>query len=157
MIKALVSDLSRVLLLPKDKSYLGTLNGLHRELSQNPDYKLFNYFELNNELLEFYKSLKGKIVLYMFTSETIQDSPELEPYLKPVFNKIYSALKMGIGKEESLAYKTIASDMRLQPEEILYIDDSMANIGPALTVGLQAILYKDNESIISEIKSKLEK
>ena len=93
----------------------------------------------------------------MFTSETIQDSPELELYLKPVFDKIYSALKMGVSKKEPSAYAAIVNDLNLAPEEVLYIDDSMVNIELALAAGLPALLYKDNESIISEIKSKLEK
>jgi hypothetical protein len=35
MIKAIVSDFSRVLLFPKDKNYQDSLNALHKQLSQN--------------------------------------------------------------------------------------------------------------------------
>lgn len=93
MIEALISDFSRVLLFPKDMSYKGGLNRLHREASADPRYRLLDTFELNVELLEYYQSVKEKVRLCIFTTETIQDSPELAPKLRPIFEKIYSAEK----------------------------------------------------------------
>lgn len=81
MIKAIVSDFSRVLLFPKDKTYQDSLNILHKELSQKPNYNVLDYFELNIKLLDFYKSLKDKTPVYIFSSDAIQDASEFQPYL----------------------------------------------------------------------------
>ncbi|MDO8451410.1 MAG: HAD-IA family hydrolase [bacterium] len=155
MIKALITDFSRVLLFPKDKSYSGSLNGLHRDLSIQPNYRLLDSFELNTQLLEYYKSLAGKLDLFVFTSESIQDSPELQPFIKPVFKEIFSAMKMEIDKKEESAYKKLVTAVNLDPAEIIYIDDSETNIDAAKKAGLQTILFKDNESLKTELQAKL--
>lgn len=156
MIKALVTDFSRVLLFPKDKTYTGSLNGLLRDLSTQANYKLLDSFELNTELLEYYKSLAEKLDLYVFTSERIQDSPEFQPFIKPVFKEIFSALKMEVDKKDEDAYKKLVTTVNLDPTEIIYIDDSEVNIEAANKAGLQTILFKDNESLKTELHNKLE-
>jgi FMN phosphatase YigB (HAD superfamily) len=155
MIKALISDIAWVLLFPTDKAYTSSLNNLHKEKSINPDYKFLDHFEFNIELLEYYKSLKGKVGLYIFTSETIQDAPELQPNLQSVFEKVYSASKLGISKKDPNAYKFLVNDIQLQPEETLFIDDTQTNIDAAKLAGLDTILYKDNHQVITDISEKL--
>ncbi len=155
MIKAIITDFSRVLLFPKDKSYHGSLNGLHRDLSIQPNYRLLDSFELNTGLLEYYKSLAEKLDLYVFTSETIQDSPELQPFIKPVFKEVFSAMKMEVDKKNENAYKKLVATVNLDPAEIIYIDDSEANIEAAKKAGLQTILFKDNDHLKTELQAKL--
>src|SRR5579862_9428561 len=120
MIKALITDFSRVLLFPKDKNYKGSLNALHKEFSIQQEYKLVDHFELNNELLHYYKSLGDKVELYLFTSEIIQDAPELQPFLQPAFKGVYSALKMGVDKKDENAYRQVVSLVGFAPDEIIY-------------------------------------
>lgn len=99
MIKAIVSDFPRVLLFPRDKSYQDSLNDLHRKLSEKSIYNPLDYFELNQELLNLYESLKIKYLLYIFTSSAIQDAPEFQTYLKSIFKGILSAKKMNTDKK----------------------------------------------------------
>lgn len=149
MIKAILLDFSRVLLFPKDKSYTGSLNDLHRQNLIKDNYSIFDYFELNNELLAFLEKLKNKYKLYILTSETIQDAPEFAPYLSPLFTKVYSALKIGFKKDESRIYHFIAQDIGFKEEEILFIDDTQKNLIAAQRAGLQTIHYISNKDIIA--------
>lgn len=155
MIKAIVSDFSRVLLFPKDKSYEDSLNGLHRELSKKPNYNPLDHFEFNRELLDLYESLKDKYPVYIFTSDSIQDAPEFQPYLKPIFKDILSAKKMNTDKKTSDAYRLVASSIALDPNEILYIDDMTSNIQAAKTAGLNTFLYGDFEKLKTQIREAL--
>lgn len=155
MIKAMVSDFSRVLLFPKDKNYLGSLNALHKNLSQNPNYNALDYFELNIQLLDLYKSLKEKTPVYIFTSDVIQDAPEFHSYLQPVFNGILSAKKMNIEKNAPKAYKLVAEHLNLNPDEILYIDDATENIQAAKTAGFNTLLYSDYTTLLNKVKEVL--
>jgi HAD superfamily hydrolase (TIGR01509 family) len=155
MIKALVTDVSKVLLFAKDKNYTGGLNALHKEKLQDANYKFFDYFELNNGLLEFYISLTDKLSLYVFTSETIQDAPEIRNNLLSVFTQIFSASKLGISKKDTSSYKLLSKMINFLPEEIIYIDDSKENIRAADKAGFQTILYLDNQQTINEIERKL--
>lgn len=155
MIKAIVSDFSRVLLFPKDTGHEGGLNVLHKKLSQNSEYNPLDHFELNTELLDFYRSLKKNYPLYIFTTDSIQDAPEFQKYLQPVFEKIFSASKMNTSKKDPEAYRKIAANLHLNPETILYIDDSAENIEAATMAKFIAHLYKNNDTLFKEIRSKL--
>lgn len=153
MIKVLLFDFSRVLLHPTDKTFTGSLNNLHRELKDNKSYYLFNYFELNNELLEFLKSLKGKFDLRIFTTDMIQNNPLIREKIDPIFSKIYSAKELGITKKVKESYAFIAKDSRVELKEIFFTDDTESNINAAKQAGLKTYLYKNNEDLIKILKS----
>ncbi len=155
MIKALISDFSQVLLFPKDVTYHSGLNKLHKELSYKPQYNPLDHFVFNQELLEFYTSLKPKLSLYIFTSGTIQDAPEFQKILIPIFSKIYSASKMGVSKTDPKAYKALTEDIGIAQEEAIYVDDSSANIDASNTAGLNSLMYTTNKRIIATIQKIL--
>lgn len=154
MIKAIVTDLSRVVVKPKDTTYTGSLNALHDELLKSGDYDFWQYFELNKELLKFYIKLKEKIKLYIFTSKYIQEYPPLKEKLVRVFDRILSASRLDIKKSNPESYKQIAKEINLEPDEILYIDDNDENIKAAQEAGLTTIHYQSNDALIEEINSQ---
>ena len=113
MIKVLLFDFSRVLLHPTDKTYEGSLNSLHKDLKDNESFYVFHYFELNEQILEFLKTIKGKFKLCIFTTDIIQDDPLIREKIDPLFEKIYSASKLGITKKVKDSYEFIAKDFCL--------------------------------------------
>ena len=152
MITTLLFDFSRVLLFPKDKSYRGELNPLHAELSKNPNYKFLDYFELNAELLRFLKGIKDRSELYIFTSGTIQDAPEIQPTLRDIFVRVYSAERIGFSKKDPDSYSFIANDLGINAGEILFIDDTAANIEAARAAGLETLLFVSTQETVDGIK-----
>lgn len=152
MIKALLFDFSRTLLFPHDKTYIGGLNDLYKKLSTNSDFNFLETFELNGELIDYIEAVKDKLPSYIFTSESIQDDPAIIDKLNSTFTKIFSAKKMGISKKDPRAYEFIAKELNFNPNEILFIDDSLENIEVAINAGLETMHYKDN-SIINVLKN----
>lgn len=152
MITTLLFDFSRVLLFPKDKSYRGDLNPLHDELSKQPDYNFLDYFELNAQLISFLKGIKDSCRLYIFTSGTIQDAPEIQPTLRDIFVKIYSAEGIGYSKKDPSSYRFIANELGIDPSEILFIDDTATNIEAA---GLETLLFVSTQETIDSIKERV--
>ena len=154
MITTLLFDFSRVLLFAKDKNYKEDLNPLNKKLlEENPNYDFLNYFELNQELLNFLETIKDKFELCIFTSGSIQNAKEIRPKLDKVFKNIFSAEELDLSKKESAGYTEIAKKINKTPSEILFIDDSQANIQAASEAGLNTFQYQDNESLIEKIKS----
>ncbi len=151
MIKALVFDFSRTLFFPKDKEYTGELNALHRKLAVNPNYDILQNFEFNEELMIFLGHLKNRYRLYLFTSGTIQDAPEIKYKTASLFEKIFSAEQMQVSKKDLESYKRIARTLKLKPEEILFVDDLENNVLAAKYAGLNVIQYKDNHSLMDYI------
>ena len=97
MITTLVFDFARVLLFPEDAKYPDKLNPLYKQLAQGSKFSFFENFKLNQELLDFLQKQVEKYELYIFTSGTMQDAPELTDALS-IFKKIYSAEDMGLNK-----------------------------------------------------------
>lgn len=151
MIKALLFDFSRTLLFPKDKTYTGGLNDLHKKIQENPNYNFLESFELNKGLLDYLETVKNKFDLYIFTSESIQEDPAIKDDLAKIFTKIFSATEMGLSKKDPKAYEFIAKELNLIPNEILFIDDSSENLEAAKIAGLQTLQYKDN-TVIDNLK-----
>ncbi len=154
MIKALITDFSRVLLSPKNENYAEGLNALHKKLSADGDYDFWKHFRLNQDLLEFYKTLAEQIELYVFTTEYIQEHPALQPKMAGIFKAVFSAARLGLKKNDPKAYKAMAKKINLKPEEILYIDDKQSNGDAALSAGMAFILYQSNEQTIKDIYKK---
>lgn len=151
MIKALLFDFSRTLLFPKDKNYTGSLNDLYKQNRDNPDFNFFAYFVLNAELIDYLKSVKEKFKLYIFTSESVQNDPAIIIDLNKVFDKIYSAKEIGLSKKDINSYKHIVSDLNLNPNEILFVDDSVENIKVSKTLGINTHVFSSNKECIGII------
>ncbi len=155
MIKAFVSDFSRVLLSPKDDSYTEGLNALHKKLSSGGDYDFWSYFRLNQDLLTFYKKLSADIPIYMFTTEYIQEHPALQPELAGVFKKVFSGAGLHLEKTDPQSYYFIARELGLNTNEVLYLDDKQANLDAAKKAGMTVIAYEANEQAQQDITKTL--
>ena len=156
MITTILSDFSFVILFPKDKKYRGKLNDLNTDLTNKlGKYNFFEYFELNSDLLEFYKSLKSRYSINIFTSGNIQNNEEVRKVINPFFEKIYTAKEFNLEKNKPQAYKIIAKKLNKEPGEIIFIDDQKENVQAAQEAGLKTVLYKDLEQLKSELKKVL--
>ena len=153
MIKAIVTDCSRVIIFPTDKEYKGKLNPLHEELSKNDNYDFWQYFSLNEELLSFYRKLGEKLEVYMFTTKYIQEYPPVKQKINKVFKKVFIAKDLNVSKKDKQAYLSIVNKIDLKPEEVLYIDDKQKNIEVANQAGLNCILYRNNTDLIHKVQS----
>ncbi|MFA6524832.1 MAG: HAD-IA family hydrolase [Patescibacteria group bacterium] len=157
MIKAIISDFSRVVLLPNDETYTGGLNLLHKELSANGKYDFWQYFRLNQDLINFYKSVCKRVDIYIFTKGYVQELPVLQPVISEVFKGVFSASRLELNKNSKEAYILIAGMIKQKPEEILYIDDNQDNVDAAKKAGLNAICYNSNKQVINRINMELNK
>lgn len=155
MIKAIVSDFSRVVLNPKDINYKGSLNSLYKEHKEESGFSFFDYFELNEEILSFYKSLKDKVSVSLFTTDVIQNAPEIKNRIEEVFSNIFSANYYNLDKKDPNAYSFIVGKLNTHPSEILYIDDNLDNIEAARRAGLNVREYRTINDLINAIQNTL--
>jgi hypothetical protein len=161
MTRAIIFDFSRVLLFPLDPDYTGSLNDLNKDLiqgyqNQGGNYPFFDYFLINTELIEFIGSLSGETDVYIFTTDSIQDRPEVKNLLtlNGKIKGIFRAKELGVLKDTPEAFKLIAEKIGAKPEELMYVDDSIDNVNAADKAGVRAFLYLNNSDVIRNI-SKL--
>ncbi len=152
MVKILLFDFSRVLLFPTDDLYTGSLNNLYKEKKNESGFIFTNYFKLNDEILIDLKKHSDRR-LVIFTSETIQDAPEIKDKVHEVFDTVISAIDLGKGKKDPGAYTEISIKLGASPSEILFIDDSNENLIAASHAGLTTYKYINNDELIRKLSS----
>ncbi|HSA83272.1 MAG TPA: HAD-IA family hydrolase [Patescibacteria group bacterium] len=155
MIKAIIFDFSRVLLNARDKKYTDSLNALYKKLSQSENFTSLEHFEFNQKLLDFATGLKEKIGLYIFTTGAIQEDIYFKPILAGIFKWIFTVEEVGFPKNNSEAYKVIAKKLSLEPEEILFIDDTEENVTAASEASLKTVHFVSTDQVINDIRSSL--
>ena len=153
MIKAIVSDFSKVILSPKNNNYDGAINDLHEKLLlEDNNYNFWKYFVLNQELLEFYNKIKNKLNIYIFTERYVQQHAPIKERLGDTFQDIFISTDLGIKKTDKEAYLLIADKIGFDTSKILFIDDKQVNIEAAKESGMVTILFKTNKDTIKNIE-----
>lgn len=152
MIKALLFDFSRTLLFPKDLNYSGGLNSLYKEVSIKENFRVFDYFDINQQLLDSVNYLKDKYPSYIFTTDSIQEDQAIQDKIKGSFLKIFSAKAIGLEKTNKDSYQFILNEIGFEASEVLFIDDSQDNINTADAVGIKTIKYIDFEDLQQKAK-----
>lgn len=162
MIKVLLFDFSRVLLHPKDTSYTGKLNDLNRAMGgEYPlgPYPFWQYFFLNQELLDFLAHVKKEksICVTMFTTDIIQERSEIKEKISGIFDHIFTAraLQQEGLKAETMegikatkeAFLTIAKKLSVSTHEIFFVDDTIKNITAAKSAGCATFHFPSDKPL----------
>lgn len=150
--KVILSDLGAVLLFSTDKSYKGKLNPIYEVEKEKENFRFFDYFDLNTELLDYYRKLKDKgLEFFIITEGFIQNDPAIKKSLYEVFSHIYSGKKLGYSKKDPSLYSELAVLLKHDVRDILYIDDSEENINAANEAGINGIRHIDNVTTIRQL------
>lgn len=73
--------------------------------------------------------------------------------LKNFADEIFCSGDLKVAKPEPLFYSRVAALLSVEPESILFFDDSAANIDAAKACGWQAFLYTDLSSTLKIIQN----
>jgi FMN phosphatase YigB (HAD superfamily) len=69
-----------------------------------------------------------------------------------VFDFNLTSFKMGLTKPHKKMYRLLIKKLKLQPEEIVVIDDTFSCLDVAKNQGLNVILYKNNFQLMNSLK-----
>jgi putative hydrolase of the HAD superfamily len=107
--------------------------------------------DLPQERISLLKELKNKYHLFLFsnTNETHYKKfiTHLESDFDMIFEKAYYSHLFGKRKPDKSTFTAILKENKLNPEETLFIDDSVQHIEGAESVDIQSVLLK-GKSII---------
>lgn len=157
MITTVITDFSRVILFPKDKTYIESLNKLYREKQSLPDFSFHDHYEFNDLLLKYFDEIKDNISLHIFTTGNIQELPVVKTRIEGIFKTIFSVQDIGYKKTDPEAYEYILKRLDKTADETVFIDDTLKNIETARQVGIHTILYKDNATLFYSLSNLLTK
>lgn len=157
MIKALVSDVWHVLFFPKDFEIRGHSDQIRQKIAKKDNPSFFDTYFLNQELLDYFVSIKKQhqLKLALFSSGTMYKEPELQPLLLPIFESAFSSSEIHYQKSNPASYQYVAKQLGVTLSDLLFVDDSARNIDAAREAGGVAIHYHDNQQVMNAIDSVL--
>jgi putative hydrolase of the HAD superfamily len=105
------------------------------------------------DLLDELVKSNFELAILSDTSEVFSESrSKLDTYKH--FKKIFLSFEIGYLKPEAGAYQTVIDYFKLQPEEILFIDDKEENIAAAIAMGMRGVVFQNTEQLISALKDE---
>ncbi len=115
---------------------------------------ILNHFGLNHDFIKILRDL-SKYYLLIMASNQIEDW--LETVIKKVelnslFYKNLSSYKIGVAKPNQSFYQTIQEQIGFSYQEFLFIDDSKKNLDVAKILGINTILYINNQRLLKNLK-----
>jgi FMN phosphatase YigB (HAD superfamily) len=155
MVTTIISDFSHVIIFPKDGLYKGSLNSLYGGVSNANGFNFFDYYYLNEELLQFFRSLVGKYRLVIYTTGELQNDPAIKETIEQVFPKIFTVKDTSFPKSDAQGYTKLLEILNVQAGEAIFLDDAAENIVAAKSAGIRAIEYSGNEDAVAAIKTTL--
>ena len=109
---------------------------------------------INEEMVRFIKSVKESYPVYLLSNAMSSFLREiLEKYdLYGLFDDIYISAELKLAKPDPEFFEECLSRIGAKAEEAVMIDDNAKNLDGARSVGIDTILFKENESFQAEFK-----
>ena len=73
-----------------------------------------------------------------------------------LFDQIFASHLIGEAKPRPQAFAKVLNALGLSPEEVVFIDDSELNVSGATQVGITGIVFRDADTLRSELGKYLD-
>lgn len=137
--------------------YIATTFGLNAEEARQLKHDFFGNELLNTPLLMFLRDLRPRYKTAIL-SNAWSDAREVfcgKHGMADVVDEVIISAEEGLAKPDARIYQLAAKRLGVQPAEANFVDDFPANVEAASAIGIHAILFKDNEQVISQIQQIL--
>ena len=111
----------------------------------------FNAEGGNKDMIDLAEELKSKGFKLFILSNNFKERSEHYakdfPFFTELFDKIYYSWQTGFLKSNRLAYEIILNENKLNPEEVVFFDDTEKNVELASSLGIQSHIFKSAEDV----------
>ena len=109
---------------------------------------------LNQELITFVKKLKVKYKIGLLSNFTFPWLNEIltENNLWELFDENVISSQHRMIKPDPEIFQKMLEKLNIKPEEAIFIDDRQMHVDGAKRVGINAILFKNNEQLIKDLQ-----
>ena len=120
--------------------------------------RIIDGFQIRHWVIDLVRSLSEKGYITGILSDQTYWLKELDHYdhFFKEFDHIFNSYDLGKGKQDPTLFTDVVRTLKLQPDEVLFIDDHEDNIQRAREAGLESILYIDHHSFIAALEDILQ-
>lgn len=107
--------------------------------------EILKRFTLRPRVLEYVKRVREEgFIAGILSDQTnwLDEINERTPFYH-FFDHVFNSYKMKKSKRDSSVFIDVCDNLKRKPEEVLFVDDKIANISRALSSGMKALHFKD--------------
>ncbi len=146
-------------LFSNDKEFIQTIkeNEITKKYSQEDIAKkiVSKYCKIPEIWNTLLPKLKENYKLGIINNGTAITIPyfKMENNFNEFFSTFINSSEVNIEKPDSKIYLMALEQMRLKPEECLFIDDTRDNVSGAEKIGMKGLLFTNYKNLINDLKS----
>ncbi len=139
------------------KSHLANIADITPEMADEIATATIKARTIDDTVLNVARKLKSAGYILALHSDMMKvpfDTWARKFSLKDVFDHLICSAYVGSLKNNPSTYEKVLDFLGAEPGEVIYIDDSKANIYTAETMGLGGVLFRDAESLMRELSKR---
>lgn len=107
---------------------------------------------INRELLDWARSNSDHYSFSILTNCPGDFSKKLKNMgVDNLFTEVVNPENSFVRKPDPKAYEEILNKLEKDPDEVFFIDDSVTNVRAAKKMGIEAVLYKNNQLLFKQL------
>lgn len=136
-------------------------NSFCNDIGQKLDYSIlieaFKNTLLDKEMIEFLKELKLNYLIALVTDNKVDRINTILEYsdLKKYFDVVSISAKLKSRKDKRYIFEDTILNLKIQPEECVFIDNTDRNLIIPKSMGICTILFDDERRCIHKFKQDL--
>lgn len=128
-----------------------------------PEYRegftaeILRHFVLRPRMLRAVRSLRQKGLITAILSDQTDwlDRLEARDRFFGEFDRVFNSFHLGKGKRDSSLFTEVVTELGINPEQALFVDDNPGNVERARSRGLQAFLFTGERAALSRLEKFL--
>lgn len=127
---------------------------------QNPTDFAYLFSEtlptVNEQLLQYIQKLRGTYHTYLLSNNFGPVFPEYEKRIAfpDYFDKLFLSHQLGVSKSQPEIWARVLPQVDCAPQDMIFIDNKDTYLAPAKSLGMDTILYQQNEQVISDLRRR---
>lgn len=117
--------------------------------------QVLSRFMLRPAMIELVRALRRTGVVTAILSDQTDWLDELEARDRffREFEKVYNSFRLGKSKRDASIFSDVVRDLGFKPAEVLFADDKPGHVERARSQGLQAMVFRDQDSFLQEFQN----
>jgi len=110
-------------------------------------------FRLRPRMLQLVHDLRARNIRCALLSDQIDwlDRLDARDHFFREFDRLYISYRLGKGKADASLFDDVVADLGVHPREALLVDDNAGNIERAVSRGLNAWLFTDEDACLARL------
>jgi len=126
-----------------------------KDIDQLIEFDTKSWLDINKETIEYIKSIKDKVKLALLSNMTFEVLEEIKnlDWIGYFDTKIFSCEEK-VSKPDDRIYHICIKKAKVEPQHILFIDDSIVNLHAAQKMGINILEFTDCKDMKNIIENE---